>query len=105
VLIRSFIFSKINTYRLPKFTKISFAINIFVNIRVQEMVCLKAIQKNHASGRFCVGNHRSKNLSENIERGFSSLKPPGAPMHGASDHAWVLCPPQTESGAGMIYWY
>ena len=43
LLIRSFIFSEINTFGLPKFSKISFAFNIF--IPVEEMVYLKAIQK------------------------------------------------------------
>ena len=33
---------------------------------VQEMVYLKVIQKNHPDGRFCVGNHGSKNVSEKI---------------------------------------
>jgi len=45
LLIRSFIFSEINTFGLPKFSKISFAFNVFVPIPVQEMVYLKAIQK------------------------------------------------------------
>jgi len=48
----------------PNSAKISFAFNIFVPIPVQEMMCLKAIQKNHPNGHFCVGNHRSKNVSE-----------------------------------------
>jgi len=41
---------------------------------VQEMVYLKVVQntKNHRNGRFCVGDHRSKNVSE----GFSPLSPP-----------------------------
>jgi len=33
---------------------------------VQEMVYLKAIQKNHPSVRFYVGNYRSKTVSEKI---------------------------------------
>jgi len=33
---------------------------------VQEMVDLKAMQKHHPNGRFCVGNHQSKNVSEKI---------------------------------------
>jgi len=34
LLIRSFIFSEINTFALPKFSKIGFAFNIFVSIPV-----------------------------------------------------------------------
>jgi len=30
------------------------------------MVYLKAIQKNHLNGRFCVENHQSKNVYEKI---------------------------------------
>jgi len=30
------------------------------------MVYLKAIQKNHPNGRFCVGNHRPKKVFEKI---------------------------------------
>jgi len=45
LLIRSFIFSEINTFGLPKFSKISSAFNIFIPIPVEEMVYLKAIQK------------------------------------------------------------
>jgi len=35
---RSFIYSETNTFGLPKFSKISFAFNIFVPIPVQAMV-------------------------------------------------------------------
>jgi len=45
VFIRSLIFSEINTFGLPKFSKINFAFKIFVPIPVQEMVDLKVIQK------------------------------------------------------------
>jgi len=38
LLIRSFIFSEINIFGLPKLSKTSFAFNIFVPILVQEMV-------------------------------------------------------------------
>jgi len=51
---------------MPKFGKISFAFNIFASIFVQGMVYLKAIQKNHPNGSFCVRNHRSKHVSEKI---------------------------------------
>jgi len=43
--VKSFIYSEINTFGLPKFRKINFAFNSFVPIPVQEMVYLKAIQK------------------------------------------------------------
>jgi len=38
-------YSEINTFGLPKFSKISLAFNLIVPILVQEMVYLKAIQK------------------------------------------------------------
>jgi len=40
--------------------------------------------KNHPSGRFCVRNHRSKNVSEKFRRGFSPLSPPGSAYGNAS---------------------
>jgi len=43
LLIRSFVFSEINTFGLPKISKTSLAFNIFVPIPVQERVYLKAI--------------------------------------------------------------
>jgi len=43
LLIRSFVFSEINTFGLPKISKICFAFNIFVPISVHERVYLKAI--------------------------------------------------------------
>jgi len=66
VLIRSFIYSEINTFGLPKFSKISFAFTIFVLIIVQEMVYLKATENNRPNGGFCVGKHRSENVSQKI---------------------------------------
>jgi len=45
LLIRGFVFSEINTFGPPEFSKISFAFNAFVPIPVQELVYLKAIQK------------------------------------------------------------
>ena len=64
-------FSERNTFELPKFSKLSFAFNIFVPIPVQEVLYFKGYTKNHHNGRFCVGNHRSKNVSEKIWGGFS----------------------------------
>ena len=47
------------------------------------MVYLKVIQKNHPNGRFCVGNHRSKNVSEKTLGGdFSPLSAPLDPPIG-----------------------
>jgi len=46
LLIRSFIFSEMNTYGLAKFNKIRFPFKIFIPIPVQEMSLLKAIQTN-----------------------------------------------------------
>jgi len=71
VLIRSFIFSEINTFGLPKFSKIGFAFNIFVPIPEQEMVCLKAIQKNHTNGHDCVWNIDQKSYLKKF-RGASA---------------------------------
>jgi len=62
VFIRTFTYSEINTFGLPKLSKISFAFNIFVLIPEQEMVDLKVIKESP----LCVGKHRSKNVSEKI---------------------------------------
>ena len=51
-----------NTFGLPKFSKISFVFNIFVPIPVQEMFFIKGYTKKHPNGRFFVRNHRSKNV-------------------------------------------
>jgi len=42
---------------------------------MQEMIYLKSA-KNHPNGRFCVGNHQSKNVSKKIKGGFSPLSLP-----------------------------
>jgi len=47
-------------------SKLSYAFHIFVLIPVQEIIYLKVVQKNYPNGRFCVGNHGSKNVSEKI---------------------------------------
>jgi len=65
----------------PYSNRISFALNIFVPITGQEIVYLKSIHKNHPNGRFCVGNHQSKKVSEKNLGGASapvapSLDPP-----------------------------
>jgi len=81
LFIRIFIYHEKNTFGLPKFSKISFAFNIFVPNPVQEMVYLKVIQKNRSNGHFCVGNHQSKNASEKHLRGASApLTPLDPPM-------------------------
>jgi len=76
LFIGSFIYSEINAFGLPKFSKISFAFNIFVPIPVQEMVYLMATQKNHPNGHFCAGKHRSKNVSEKNLGGLSPFSLP-----------------------------
>jgi len=75
LLIKSFIFTEMNTSGLPKFSKISVAFNIFILIPAQEMVYSKAIQKNHLNGRFCVWNDQSKMYLKKF-RGSSSPFPP-----------------------------
>jgi len=45
LFIRNFIHSEVNTFGLPKFSKISFAFNILVPITVQQMVYVNGIQK------------------------------------------------------------
>jgi len=45
LFIRNFIYNEINTFGLPKFSKISFVRNIFDPITVQEMVLLKGYTK------------------------------------------------------------
>jgi len=50
------------------------------------MVYLKAIQKIHPNGRFCVGNHRSKNISEKI---WGEASAPLAPPGSAYGIAWI----------------
>jgi len=60
---------------------------------VQEMVYLKAIQKINPMDRFCLGNHRSRNISEKIRRGFrhiSFLDPPMYSTYQIRYESWWL---------------
>jgi len=41
------------------------------------MVYYKSMQKNHPNRRFCVRNHRSKNVSEKFREASAPLAPPG----------------------------
>ena len=90
LFIRNFIYSEICTFGLPKLSKLSSAFNIFVLIPVQEMVYLKAMQKNYANGRFCVGKYRSKTVSENIQGGIQPPYPPGSAYETSAPHWSVI---------------
>jgi len=76
LFIRSFIYSKINTFSLSKFSKLSFAFNIFVPIPVQEMVYLKAIQKSTPIGVSVSGTIGQKTNLKKFRGGFSPFSPP-----------------------------
>jgi len=80
LFIRSFIYSEINTFRLPKFSKISFAFNIFVPIPVQETVYLKAIQKITPIDVSVSGTIDEKTYLKKIRGVFSPLSPPWIPL-------------------------
>jgi len=67
LLIRSFICSgnkHIQTVQIQQ--NMLCAFNIFVPIPMQEMVYFKGYTKKRPNERLCVGNHRSKNVSEEI---------------------------------------
>jgi len=70
LFIRRFIYSEINTFSLSKFSKISFAFNIFVPISVQEMVYLKAIQKSTPIGVSVSGTIDQKTYMKKFRRLF-----------------------------------
>jgi len=76
LFIRTFIYSEINTFRLSKFSKISFAFIIFVPIPVQEMVYLKAIQKITPMEVSVSGTIDQKTYLKKFKGGFSPLSPP-----------------------------
>jgi len=65
VFIRTFIYNEINIFGLPKLIKICFAFHILSYPCVRNDL-FKGCTKNHSNGRFCVGNHRSKNVSKEI---------------------------------------
>jgi len=77
LFIRRCIYHESNTFGLPKFSKISFAFNIFVPIPVQEIVYLKVIN-NRSNGHFCVGNHRPNTYLKKFRRGSAPLDSPGS---------------------------
>jgi len=76
LFIRSFIYSKINTFSLSKFSKLSFAFNIFVPIPVQEMVYLKAIQKSTPIGVSVSGTIGQKTNLKKFRGASAPLAPP-----------------------------
>jgi len=76
LLIRSFSYSEINTFRLSKFSKISFAFNIFVPIPVQEMVYLKAIQKSAPMAVSVSGTADQKTYLKKFRVASGLLAPP-----------------------------
>ena len=80
LFIRSFIYSEINTFGLPKCSKIIFAFNIFVPIHVLEMVYLKTkVYKKSPRWTFlCREPSITKRIWGNLVGGFSPLSPPGS---------------------------
>jgi len=78
LFIRSFIYSEINTFRLSKLSKISFACNIFVPIPMQEMVYLKAIQKSAPMGVSVSGTTDQKTYLKKFRGESAPLVPPGS---------------------------
>jgi len=82
LFIRSFIYSEINTFELPKFSKISFAFNIFVPIPVQEMVYLKTIQKITPVDVSLSRTIDQKTYLKKFRGGFSPLSPPIGSAYG-----------------------
>jgi len=78
LFIRSFIYSEINTFGLPKCSKISFAFNIVVHIPVQEMVYLKTTQKIAPMDVSVSGTIDQKNVSEKFRGRLSPLPLPGS---------------------------
>jgi len=76
LFIRSVIYREINTFRLSKFSKISFAFSIFVPISVQEMVYLKAIQKITPMDVSVSGTIDQKRIWKKLRGASASLFPP-----------------------------
>ena len=72
----SFIFSKINTFGHPKFSKKS--LHFFRPYPCVINGLFKG-HPNHPSGRFCVWNHISKNVSEKYLGGVQPPEPPLVP--------------------------
>jgi len=78
LFIRRFSYSEINTFRLCKFSKISFAFNIFVPIPVQEMFFLKAIQKITPMGVSVSGTTDQKTYLKKFRGASAPLASPGS---------------------------
>jgi len=93
LFIRSFIYSEICTFGLPKLSKISFAFNIFVHIPVQEMVDFKAIQKITPMDVSVSGNIDKKTYLKKFRGASAPLSPP-----------WIrLCTLYPETTAFFVY--
>jgi len=85
LFIRRFIYSEINTFGLPKCSKIIFAFNIFAPIPVLEMVYLKTIQKIIPMDVSVSGTIDQKTYLKKFRGGFSPLSPPlNPPMEGGA---------------------
>ena len=82
LFIRSFNYSEINTFGLPKFSKISCAVNILLLIPVHEMAIQKAIQKNHPKGRL----RRKPSIKQRIWKNLVGVSAPLEPSGSAYDH-------------------
>jgi len=78
LFIRSFIYSEINTFGLPKCRKIIFAFNIFVPIPVLEMVYLKTIQKITPMDVSVSGTIDQKTYLKKFRGDSAPLAPPGS---------------------------
>ena len=77
LLIRNFIFSEINTFGPPKFSKIGLAFNIFVLILVQEMV-LRLSKKITPMDVSVSGTIDQKICLKKFRGGFRPLSLPGS---------------------------
>jgi len=78
LFIRRFIYSQINTFGLPKCSKIIFAFNIFVPIPVLEMVYLKTIQKITPMDISVSGTIDQKTYLKKFRGTSAPLAPPGS---------------------------
>ena len=86
---RNFICSEINTFRLPKFSKISFVCNIFDPIPVQEMVLFKGYTKQSPQLTFlCREPSIIKRIWKKLGGASAPLSPPGSAY---AITAWIAC--------------
>jgi len=88
VFIRSFIYREINTFRLSKLSKINFAFSIYVPIRVQEMVYLKAIQKITPMNVSVSGTIDQTRIWKHL----GGLQPPYPPLNPPMKYCVVITP-------------